>query len=136
VVAGPGDRRQAEHHIRSSTAKDPAADLRDDQSRGVLGGDRAERALDQGYDWVERRRHRLQGQDQRGQYRTGGQAAFQQLQPGLAGRQPDRRDPGADYGRDQERGPGELGRRPPGQCARHPVPISEASAVSSPVRAR
>ncbi len=75
--------------------------------------DRPERALDQGDDRVERRRHRLQREDQRDQRAGGDDAVLQQLQADVARREPDGGDAGADDGGDEQGGAEELGERTP-----------------------
>ena len=119
VVGGQGHRRQAEHQVGGDGPEDSAGDLGHDQRRRVPARHGSERALDQGHDRVERRRHGLQRQDQRNERRAGDDAVLQQLEPDIVRRQPHGRDAGADDRRDQKRGADELGQRPARQHRRH-----------------
>ncbi len=105
-----GDRHgvEVEHEVGDDHADEPADDLGGGEDGGGRGVDQAEQPLGQRDHRVERRRDRLQGEDQRDQYGAGGEAVGEQLDADVVG-QPGGHDPGADHGRDEERRTRQLG---------------------------
>ena len=71
--------------LASTAPRTPPSDLGADQRRGIPRADLPERPLDEGDDRVERRRDRLQGEDQRDQGGAGDQAVLQQLEADVVG---------------------------------------------------
>jgi hypothetical protein len=130
-------RIESEHQVRHQGAEDSAGELSAEERGRNAGSDDTESPLDQRDDGVERRRHRLQRQDECDQGRAGDQAVLQQLQPEIVRRQALRGDPGPDHRGDQKRGANQLREGATSQRAHWDgLPISAASPVSASVRAR
>ena len=102
--------------VRDERAGDAADHLGRDERGGGAGGDEPEGSFDEGDDGVERRRDRLERQDERHEDGTGDQAVLQQLEPHVVRGEPAGGDAGPDHGGDQEPGPDELGDRASSQC--------------------
>ena len=81
-VVRQGDRVEVEHQVRQDGADDPPATCAATSYRRVAGGHEPERALDERHDRVERRRDRLEREDQRHQ----GGAGDQRCSPGAGAR--------------------------------------------------
>jgi hypothetical protein len=104
VLARDGHRGQREHQVRQHRPGGAPGHLRRKVGRGVPPGHPAEEGIDERHHRVEvAAGNRAEHQNDREQPGRRRRRVFQQLQPGLARRQPLRGDPGSDHHRGQER---------------------------------
>ena len=105
--------------LATTTPTRPPATWAADRTGGGPRVDPAERALDPGHDRVERRRDRLQREDQRDESRAGDQAVLEQLEAASSGDRRAAGDAGADHRHHEERGAHRLGGGPPRERGVH-----------------